>query len=127
MSSKRLLFDFDNTLLDKINCFGTIAVVNSNLSTLPVVDYKNKVKPILSVGGAGKTDGQFNKPWGVSVDYTTDNIYVADEQNNRVQVLDRNGRYLFKFGDTDGAGKLNRPFSIAISEKKVFVTSVETK
>ena len=126
LSSKRLLFDFDNTLLDRINCFGTITVVNSNLSAPPVVDYKNKVKPILSVGGAGKTEGQFNRPWGVSVDYITDNIYVADQQNNRVQVLDRNGRYLFKFGDTDGAGKLNHPSTIAISARKVFVTSVET-
>ena len=124
---KRLLFDFDNALLDEIICFGMVTVVNSNLSTLPVVDYENKVKPILSVGGAGKTEGQFNRPWGVSVDYTTDNIYVADEQNNRVQVLDRNGRYLFKFGDTDGAGKLNQSFTIAISTKKVFVTSAETK
>ena len=124
---KRPLFDFDNTLLDRINCFGTITVVNSNLSTLPVVDYKSKVKPILSVGGAGKSEGQFNRPWGVSVDYTTDNIYVADQQNNRVQLLDRNGRYLFKFGDTDGAGKLNQSFTIAISTKKVFVTSAETR
>ena len=117
---KRLLFDFDNALLD----FGMVTVVNS---ALPVVDYKNKVKPILSVGGAGKTEGQFNSPWGVTVDYTTDNIYVADRQNNRVQVLNRNGGYLFKFGDTDATGKLNRPFTIAISEKKVFVTSAETK
>ena len=119
---KRLLFDFDNALLDEIICFGMVTVVNS---ALPVVDYKNKVKPILSVGGAGKTEGQFTNPCGVSVDYTTDNIYVADQQNNRVQVLDRNGRYLFKFGDTDGAGKMNRPYTIAISEKKVFVTASE--
>ena len=124
LNSKRLLFDFDNTLLDEIICFGVVAVVNS---ALPVVDYTNKVKPVLSVGGTGETEGQFNSPWGVSVDYTTDNIYVADRENNRVQVLDRNERYLFKFGDTDGAGKLNQPFCIAISEKKVFVTADEPK
>ena len=127
LSSKRLLFDFDNTLLDRIRRIKIKTVFNPNVSTLPVVDYKNKVKPVLSIGKAGETEGQFNRPWGVSVDYTTDNIYVADQQNNRVQVLDRNGRYLFKFGDTDGAGKLNRPFTITISEKKVFVTSAEPR
>ena len=127
LNSKRLLFDFDNTLLDRINCIKIKTVFNPKVPTLSVVDYKNKVQPILSVGGAGKTEGQFNCPWGVSVDYTTDNIYVADQQNNRVQVLDRNGIYLFKFGDTDGTGKMNIPSTIAISAKKVFVTLAETK
>ena len=118
LNSKRLLFDFDNTLLDRINRIKIKTVFNPKGPTLPVVDYKNKVKPALSIGKAGKTDGQFNKPWGVSVDYTTDNIYVADEQNNRVQVLDRNGRYLFKFGDTDGAGKMNRPLPLLFLQRK---------
>ena len=127
LSSKCLLFVFDNTLLDRIKGIKIKTVFNPKVPTLPVVDYKNKMKPILSVGGAGKADGQFNKPWGVSVDYTTDNIYVADEQNNRVQVLDRNGRYLFKFGDTDATGKMNRPFTIALSANKVFVTSAENE
>ena len=127
LNSKCLLFVFDNTLLDRIRRIKIKTVFNPKVPTLPVVDYKNKVKPVLSIGKAGKTEGQFNTPWGVSVDYTTDNIYVADQQNNRVQVLDRNGRYLFKFGDTDGAVLMYQSFTIAISAKKVFVTSAETK
>ena len=122
LSSKRLLFDFDNTLLDKINCFGTIAVVNSNLSTLPVVDYKNKVKPVLSVGGAGKTEGQFYLPWGVETEKKTDNIYVADQCNYRVQVFNKEGKYLFKFGDEDGASNIKSSGCIAISKDFVFVS-----
>ena len=122
LSSNRLLFDFDNTLLDRINCFSTITVVNSNLLTLPVVDYENKVKPILSVGGAGRTEGQFYLPWGVETDKKTDNIYVVDQCNYRVQVFNKEGKYLFKFGDKDGAGNIKFSVCIAISKDSVFVS-----
>ena len=122
LSSNRLLFDFDNTLLDRINCFATITVVNSNQSTIPVVDYKNKVKPILSVGGAGNTEGQFNLPWGVETDKKTDNIYVVDQCNYRVQVFNKEGKYLFKFGDKDRASNVKFSDCIAISKDSVFVS-----
>ena len=119
LNSKLLFFDFDNTLLDEIKCFGSIAVVSS---TLPVVDYKNKVKPMLSIGGAGKTEGQFNFPWGVETDKKTDNIYVVDLCNYRVQVFNKEGKYLFKFGDKDGACNVKSSFCIAISKDSVFVS-----
>ena len=118
LSSKRLLFDFDDTLLDRINCFATVTVVNSNLSTLPFVDYKNKVKPILSVGGSGKTEGQFNLPWGVETDKKTDNIYVVDRCNSRVQVFDKAGKYLSQFK----TGELEEPICIAISKDIVLIS-----
>ena len=118
LSSKRLLFDFDDTLLDRINCFATVTVVNSNLSTLPFVDYKNKVKPILSVGGSGKTEGQFNLPWGVETDKKTDNIYVVDRCNSRVQVFDKAGKYLSQFK----TGELEEPICIAISKDILLIS-----
>ena len=34
----------------------------------------------------------------VAVDYTTDSVYVDDRGNNRVQVFDINGFFLFQFG-----------------------------
>ena len=123
LSSKRLLFDFDDTLLDRINCFATVTVVNSNLSTLPFVDYKNKVKPILSVGGSGKTEGQFNLPWGVETDKKTDNIYVVDRCNSRVQVFDKAGKYLSQFK----TGELEEPICIAISKDILLISKERHK
>ncbi|KAI6654221.1 hypothetical protein LOD99_11452, partial [Oopsacas minuta] len=38
LKSKNISFEFDNTLLDRINGFGKISVVNSSYSCLPVVD-----------------------------------------------------------------------------------------
>ena len=63
----------------------------------------------------------FNSPFGLAVDYQTGNIYVSDQKNNRVQVFDSNGKYLYKFGD-----QMNSPLSIAISENRVFVSQFDS-
>ncbi|KAI6658158.1 hypothetical protein LOD99_11112 [Oopsacas minuta] len=118
---KHISFEFDNTLLDMINGFGKISVVNSSYSCLPVVDYKGKVKPVVSVGTGGSGEGQFRNPWGVAVDYRTDNIYVADQCNNRVQVFSKDGKFLFLFG-TD---KMKSPLCITIDKERVFVSQYE--
>ena len=122
LSSKHISFDSDSTLLDKISRFGEITVCNSIGSCLPVVDYKDKVRPVVSVGSEGSSEGQFNLPFGVVFNSKTNNIYVADQYNNRVQVFDKDGKYLFKFGDMDGPGKMKSPLCIAINKEKVFVT-----
>ena len=80
------------------------------------------MKPILSVGGAGNTEGQFNLPWGVETDKKTDNIYVVDLCNYRVQVFNKEGKYLFKFGDKNRAGNIKFSDCIAISKDFVFVS-----
>ena len=54
--------------------------------------------------------------------YQTGNIFVADQTNHRVQVSEKDGKYLFKFGDRDGAGKMNSPLCIAFYQNKVFVS-----
>ena len=61
LSSKHISFDSDSTLLDKISRFGEITVCNSIDSCLPVVDYKDKVRPVVSVGSRGSSKGQFSK------------------------------------------------------------------
>ena len=94
---------------------GLDSVANSTtvVSSLPVVDYEEKMTPVLSIGGetSGSKEGQFNFPYG-----------VGDTRNNRIQVFDEDGKYLFKFGDEDGAGKMEYPHYIAVSQDKVFVS-----
>ncbi|KAI6658171.1 hypothetical protein LOD99_11102, partial [Oopsacas minuta] len=64
LKPKLISFEFDDTLLDRINGFGKISVVNSSYSCLPVVDYKGKVKPVVSIDTGGSGEGQFRNPWG---------------------------------------------------------------
>ena len=52
-----------------------------------------------------------------------DEIVVADECNNRVQVFDSNGTFLRSFGHKGvNAGEFNHPFGVAIDkDRKIFV------
>ena len=123
--SKHISLDFDKTILELAGTIGRLTVTNSTsvVSSLPVVDYEGKVTPVLSIEGtSGGKEGQFSSPFGVAVHYQTGNIFVADYGNNRVQVFDKDGKYLYKFGDRDGAGKMNAPRSIAFYQNKVFVS-----
>ena len=117
---KRIVFDFDTTVLDALSHFGKI---NSIDSDLPLAEYKGKVSPVINVGGiAGGGDGELNNAFGLAVNYRTNNIYVADHSNHRVQVFDSEGRYLFKFGEIGGAGKMGYPVGIAIFREIVYVS-----
>ena len=44
---------------------------------------------VKAVGTHGTGDGQFQIPHGIDVDKTTDTVYVADRNNNRIQVYDK--------------------------------------
>ena len=67
-------------------------------------------------GSAGKGAGQFNLPHAVAVD-AADRVYVADRENDRVQVFDRNGTYV-----TQWSGAIGRPFGVAaMSDGRVAV------
>ena len=48
-------------------------------------------------GNEGSGDGQFSGLSSVTVDPTTDRVYVADSLNKRIQVFDSNGKFLAKW------------------------------
>src|SRR6266516_4890827 len=48
-------------------------------------------------GNKGNGDAQFDDPTSVAVDPATNNVYVADPLNKRVQVFDENGNFLTKW------------------------------
>ncbi|MFH1714918.1 MAG: carboxypeptidase regulatory-like domain-containing protein [Elusimicrobiota bacterium] len=54
-------------------------------------------------GDYGSEDGDINYAKGLSID-SADKIYVADSNNDRVQVFDKNGNFLTKWG-TSGTGE----------------------
>ncbi len=46
----------------------------------------------------GSGAGQCDSPQGIAVDYETGRLYVADRDNNRVDVFAEDGEFLFAFG-----------------------------
>ena len=87
----------------------------------PVVpDYKTKQLPTAyccNKSSEQKSPGELNYPRSIAIHYKTENIYIADKENHRVQLFSCNGDYLFMFSE-----KMNGPFGICISQNKVFVT-----
>jgi len=74
----------------------------------------------LSTEGSG--EGQLNRPCGVVVN--GDEVIVADNGNNRVQVFSLDGSFVQQWGgEGDGAGQFVYPSGIAVSEGEVFITS----
>ena len=57
-----------------------------------VVKFDPNGKYIKEWGSFGKGAGQFNIPHGLAID-ENEMIYVADRQNNRIQLFDKNGTY----------------------------------
>ena len=86
------------------------------------IDYKSKTQSIISVCDKGTGNEQLDWPCVVTVDHNTGNIYVADNCNNCVKVFDNTAKYLLKFGDGKGEGKMSCPRGLIIRGNKVFVS-----
>ena len=91
----------------------------------PVVpDYQTKQLPIAhscKKPTDPKAPGEFNCPGSLAIHYQTGNIYIADKNNNRVQVFDNEGEFIFVFSE-----RMKKPIGICISLNKVFVTQLGT-
>lgn len=71
--------------------------------------------PSLTFGGEGEGDGQLCRPWGICCN-NLNQIIVADRSNNRVQVFNTSGCFLFKFGTQGSApGQFDRPAGVAVN------------
>ena len=86
------------------------------------IDYKSKTQSVISVCDCGTGNEQLDWPQGVTVDHNTGNIYVADFGNHCVKVFNNTAKYLFKFGDEKGEGKMSHPRGLLIRGNKVFVS-----
>ncbi|HET6517227.1 MAG TPA: 6-bladed beta-propeller, partial [Nitrosopumilaceae archaeon] len=85
---------------------------------------------ILKFGSFGLDDDEFNEPVDIALDASGKIIYVADKNNNRINVFDEEGEQQFHFGsfcnmvanqgchdnspkaDEDGDGQFNQPAGI---------------
>ncbi|KAI6648900.1 Tripartite motif-containing protein [Oopsacas minuta] len=83
-----------------------------------IPEYVRRENPILKVCERGRGNGELTNPKGIAVDSASNELYICDKSNCRIQVLTTEGKYLRSFG-TD---HLKEPRSICLSKEEVFVT-----
>ena len=68
--------------------------------------------PRFTLGRSGSRDGEFNNPGGV---FLGERIFVADTDNQRIQMFTRDGVFLDKLGNTkNGTEVLRKPAAVAV-------------
>ena len=80
---------------------------------------------VLSLGnGSSSADGEFRSPQGITTTIT--HLYIADTDNNRIQILDINGTYVSKFGSQGTAdGQFNSPRAITTTTTHLYIADTE--
>ena len=70
---------------------------------------KGKNAHVSGYGSGGSGNGEFDDAYGITQG-PNGNLYVADKDNHRVQVLDKNGTFIKKFGENGTApGQFSQP------------------
>ena len=77
---------------------------------------------IADIGRFGMGDGQFVWPMAIALD-SDENIYVSDENQNRITVMDKDGQFLNKWGESGSdEGQLKGPAGLVVgSDNNVLV------
>lgn len=63
-----------------------------------VIKFSAAGKYLYEWGKKGSKESEFNIPHGISLD-DFDNVYVADRENNRIQVFDTTGKFIKQFAE----------------------------
>ena len=77
------------------------------------------IRFVSKVGGKGSGTGQFNDPLGIAAS-TNGDVYVADQQNDRIQILDKNLIYQRSISHDS----IKRPKDIKLTRVNVHILSV---
>jgi DNA-binding beta-propeller fold protein YncE len=77
-----------------------------------------------SIGTSGTAPGQFQGPAALAISPNSGNFVVTDQFNNRVQVLDPEGKPLLVFGKQGtGPGQFNQPIDVEVDKQdNIYVT-----
>ena len=97
-------------VLSQISTFGEV-------EQLQAPDYLEKREPVIVMGKNGKGEKEIDG-CGLTLDEQNHEVYIADFNNSRVQVISFQGEFLSKFGNEI----LDRPWGIAVTESHIYVT-----
>jgi hypothetical protein len=96
-------------------------IVISNQGSNEIIVFNKSGNIQYRWGEYGHNNGQFISPAGITVD-ADGHIYVADQNNSRIQKFTSTGAFLLEFNDTGVLpGKLFMPGHIEIDKEQLFV------
>ena len=117
---KSVALEWDVELEDKLSLTGDIL-----LNGVTLRDYRKIEMPVATFGKHSKvkssSPGVFCYPRGLTVDPTTDYIYICDRGNNRVQVFNKSFEFIFMFCD-----KMDQPNGICVNQNNVYITQLKS-
>ena len=85
-----------------------------------ILNYQLNGKFISKIGKDGKGELEFDYPFGLTIDESNGNIYVSDFNNNRIQILSQDFRFISQFGKDI----LKQPRDVRLSKEYIFVLDV---
>ncbi|MHC1772284.1 MAG: glycosyltransferase family 39 protein [Flexilinea sp.] len=113
--SARMVVYMKKDLLQKMWSLGDVSnlVQTQDESADTFEDEKfTEINPVLSIGGQGSGEGQFEAPRGVAVS-DSGRVYVLDSDNNRVQYFSETGEYLGMWNASEQGG-FSQPWGIDV-------------
>ena len=114
---RRVELEWDGNLEGILSRTGSIRVRG-------VPDYKEKGNPVMVAGKhreeISPTSGEFYYPRSIAIDSESNNIYICDGGNKRVQVFNGSLEFLFTFSE-----EMKFPDVICIYLNKVYVTQFD--
>ena len=128
------IFSTDGQFLNKLGTEGSftepfhciqhdnyLIVSDNGDHSVKILDRKGNF--LYKFGKQGNADGEYNKPFCLSVD-KAGHLLVCDCENHRIQVFDPSGKFVAKFGSKgSGIGKFKAPISAAVlSDGKIVVS-----
>ena len=120
---KSVTLEWDVELEDKLSLIGDILL--NSVTQKEVRDYKKIEMSVVTFGKHNEykssSPGVFGYPAGLTIDPTSNNLYICDKVNNRVQVFIKSFEFLFQFSD-----QIDHPSGICIKHNKVYVTQCES-
>ena len=85
-----------------------------------ILNYQLNGKFISKIGEYGSGELEFFCPFGLTIDESNGNIYVTDYDNNRIQILSQDFRFISQFGKD----RLKYPLDVKLSKEYIFVLDV---
>ena len=82
-----------------------------------ILNHQLSGKFISKIGSRGNGELEFNFPHGLTIDESNENIYVTDCNNNRIQILSQDFRFISQFGKD----VLKHPRDVKLSKEYIFV------